>query len=71
MEYADYLSEPLTKGVNIFDRIVARNSTLVSDSHQGSIIIGPGGSFSILLKSPGQQNITGTIVLTWWEEKVQ
>ena len=71
MEYADNLTEPLTKGVNIFDRIVARNSTLVSDSHQGSIIIGPGGSFSILLKSPGQQSITGTIVLTWWEEKVQ
>ncbi len=70
MEYANNLAEPLTKGVNIFDRIVARNSTLVSDSHQGSIIIGPGGSFSILLKSPGQQNITGTIVLTWWEEKI-
>lgn len=69
MEYADYLTEPLTKGVNIFGRIVAPNSTLVSDSHKGSIIIGPGGSFSILLKSSGQQNITGTIVLTWWEEK--
>lgn len=70
MEYAGYVTEPLTKGVNIFDRIVAPNSTLVSDSHKGSIIIAPGGSFSILLKSPGQQSITGTIVLTWWEEKI-
>jgi len=68
MKYAGYSAEPMTKGVNIFDRIVNQNSTLVSDSHNGSIIIGPGGSFSILLRSPGYQYITGTIVLTWWEE---
>lgn len=70
MEYANYTTEPLTSGVNIFGRIVTPNSTLVSDSHKGSIIIGPGGSFSILLKSFGPLNIMGTIVLTWWEEKV-
>lgn len=68
MVYAGHSTEHMAKGVNIFDRIVAQNSTLVSDSHNGSIIIGPGGSFSILLRSPGFQNITGTIVLTWWEE---
>lgn len=71
MEYTDYMAESLTKGVNIFGRIVDSNSTLVSDSHKGSIIIAPGGSFSILLKSPGLQNIKGTIVLTWWEEKIR
>jgi hypothetical protein len=69
MKYAGYSTEPMTKGVNIFDRIVTQNSTLVSDSHDGSIIIGPGGSFSILLRSPGFQYITGTLVFTWWEEK--
>lgn len=71
MGYADHVAESLTNGVNIFGRIVPPNSTLVSDSHKGSIIIGPGGSFSILLKSPGPQNINGTIVLTWWEERIQ
>lgn len=70
MENADYITEPLKNGVNIFGRIVDPNSTLVSDSHKGSIIIGTGGSFSILLRSPGLQNINGTIVLTWWEEKI-
>jgi hypothetical protein len=71
VEYADAMTElSMSKGVNIFDRIVAPDSTLVSDSHQGSIIIAPGGSFSILLKSPGPQNVKGTVVLTWWEEKV-
>lgn len=68
MKYASYSAEPMTKGVNIFDRIVAQNSTLVSDSHNGSIIIGPGDSFSIFLRPPGYQYISGTIVLTWWEE---
>nr|WP_252221585.1 DUF6143 family protein [Cytobacillus firmus] len=68
MKNAGYSNEPMTKGVNIFDRIVTQNSTLVSDSHNGSIIIGPGGSFSILLRPPGIQYIAGTIVLTWWEE---
>jgi hypothetical protein len=70
MKYAGYSAEPMTKGVNIFDRIVNPNSTLVSDSHNGSIIIGPGDSFSILLRPPSYQYISGTIVLTWWEEAV-
>lgn len=70
MLYADYSTEPITNGTNIFGRIVTPNSTLVSDSHKGSIIIGPGGSFSILLKSQNPQIIMGTIVLTWWEEKI-
>jgi hypothetical protein len=67
---ADNLSELLSKGVNIFGRIIPPNSTLVSDSHKGSIIIPPGGTFSILLKTQDIQNVQGTIVLTWWEEKI-
>lgn len=67
---AHNLGEPLVKGVNIFGRIVPPNSTLVSDSHKGTIIIPPGGTFSILLKSQDLQTKQGTIVLTWWEEKI-
>lgn len=66
---ADNLNEPLLKGVNIFGRIVLPNSTLVSDSHKGSMIIPPGGTFSILLQTHDSRNVQGTIVLTWWEEK--
>jgi hypothetical protein len=68
MKQADNLGDELREGVNIFNRIVPPNSTLVSDSHQGSIIIGQGGSFSILLKSTGREPDTAAIVLTWWEE---
>lgn len=71
MAYVDNMEQPLLNGVNIFGRIVPENSTLVSDSHQGSIIIPPGGSFSILLKSNGTLMQTSTIVLTWWEEDIR
>lgn len=70
MWQADYLNEPLQNGKDIFGRIVTPNSTLVSDSHQGSIIIGPGGTFSILLRFSGPEIIKATIVLTWWEESI-
>lgn len=71
MQEADYLSLDLTSGSNIFDRIVPPNSTLVSDSHQGSIIIGQGDTFCIFLKSSSKEIVTSTIVLTWWEENVE
>lgn len=71
MGYVDKMEEPLLNGVNIFGRIVPENSTLVSDSHQGSIIIPPGGSISILLKPSGPLMQTSTIVLTWWEEDIR
>lgn len=71
MKQAEYQEEALRNGVNIFDRIVTPNSTLVSDSHQGSIIIGPGGTFSILLRSETREIVTSAIVLTWWEERVE
>ncbi|HWT76606.1 MAG TPA: DUF6143 family protein [Mobilitalea sp.] len=71
MLQAERLKEDLAEGVNIFDRIVTSNSTLVSDSHQGSITIGPGGSVSILLKSSGRDTVNSAIVLTWWEEKAE
>lgn len=66
----EYLNEAIPCGVDIFGRIVSPNSTLVSDSHQGSIIIGPGGTFSISLKTSVQETITATIVLTWWEARI-
>lgn len=70
MRQAEYLNEKLQNGVDIFGRIVSANSTLVSDSHQGSILIGPGGTFSILLKSSERKIMNATIVLTWWEERI-
>lgn len=69
MIQADSMGNSLTGGVNIFNRIVTPNATLVSDSHQGSIIIGQGGMFSVLLKPKVREMSTAMIVLTWWEER--
>ncbi len=71
MLQTEYMKGDLKDGTDIFGRIVTPNSTLVSDSHQGSIIIGPGGSFSILLRSRGCEMVASTIVLTWWEESIK
>ena len=68
--YASQVLGAPTAGANVFDRIVPPNSTLISDSSKGGIIIPPGGSFVIFLMSPGPPNIKGRIVLTWWEEKI-
>lgn len=57
-------------GVNIFDRIVSPNSTLISDSSKGGMIFGPGDSFVIFLRSPGIQKIPVRVVFSWWEEKI-
>lgn len=70
LKFANFTNESPKIGVNIFNRIVPPDSTLVSDSHKGSIIIGPGNSFVILLRSRGLKTLTGTIVMTWWEKKI-
>ncbi len=70
MQQAENVHEVQQNGVDIFGRIVPPNSTLVSDSHQGSIIIGPGRTFSISLHSTEREIMTVTIVLTWWEERI-
>jgi len=60
-----------TGGVNVFVRIASPNSTLISDSSKGGIILGPGDSFAIFLRSPGLQKIPVRVAFAWWEEKMK
>jgi len=55
-------------GVNVFNRIVPPNTTLISDSSKGGIVVPPGGSFAIFLKSPGPFAYEAKIVFSWWED---
>ena len=66
--FASLVAGAPTDGVNVFDRIVTPNSTLVSDSSKGGIILGPGDSFAIFLRSPGTPKIPARVVFSWWEE---
>lgn len=71
LQYSNrFLGSPFG-GVNAFDRIVTPNSTLISDSNKGGIIIGQGDSFVIFLRSPGKGKIPVRVVFSWWEEKAK
>ncbi|SDN95618.1 hypothetical protein SAMN04487897_106118 [Paenibacillus sp. yr247] len=69
LQYASQINEIPIGGVNVSNRIVPPNSTFMSDSNKGGIVIPPGGSFAIFLKSPGPFIYESRIVFRWWEEK--
>jgi hypothetical protein len=69
--FASQVSGKPNGGVNAFDRIISPNSTLVSDSSKGGIILGAGDSFAIFLRSPGTHKIPARVVFAWWEEKAK
>lgn len=53
-------------GVNILDRIVPPNTTLVSEE-DGKIIIPPGGNALLFLKSSSKKTINAIVAYGWWE----
>ncbi len=55
-------------GVNILDRIVPPNTTLVSEE-DGKIIIPPGGNVLLFLKSSGIETINAIVAYGWWETR--
>jgi len=55
-------------GVNILDRIVPPNTTLVSEE-DGKIIIPPGGNVLMFLKSSAGKTIEGIVAFGWWEKE--
>lgn len=71
IEHADFLSEPVTGGVNIFGRIIEPNSTFVTDAINGTIILGPGKSFSMSLETQNTERVISKIVYVWWEEEIK
>lgn len=71
IENVDFLEEPVQGGVNIFGRIVEPNSTLTMDSIRGTIILGPGKSFSMSMETQETQRVIGKIMYSWWEEEIQ
>ena len=54
-------------GVNIYDRIVPPNGTLVSEE-DGKFIIPAGGNYSIFIKSTNSELSKVIVAFGWWEE---
>ena len=69
LQYADCLLQSPTDGIYSFLRRVEPNSTLTRHDFQGLIIIPPGDSAILFLRSPDQETIRSRIAFGWWEKK--
>lgn len=54
-------------GVNVFERIVPPNTTLVSEE-DGKFIEPPGGSYVLVIKSASTKPAKVIVAFGWWEE---
>lgn len=67
IKYIQSTEEFLKDGVNIFDRIVPPNGTLVSEE-DGKFITSPGGNYTIFIKSLSSEPSKVIVAFGWWEE---
>lgn len=57
-------------GVNIYDRIVPIDTTLVGEE-DGKFLIPPGGNFGVFVKAKARQDIKAIFAFGWWEESIK
>lgn len=67
LEYAHEVFDIPGEGINVFDRVIPPNSTVVAEE-DGKYIIRPGSSFIIFLKSV-KFDTEAIVAFGWWEEK--
>lgn len=53
-------------GVNVYVRIVPPNTTLVAEE-DGKFIASPGGSYTLVIKSPNSKFAEAVVAFGWWE----
>ncbi len=70
IRYVQSTTEMPQGGVNVFQRIVPPNSTLVSEE-DGKFIEPPCGNYVIVIKSSSQQLSKVVVALGWWEEDIR
>lgn len=66
IRYVQSTSELPQGGVNVYQRIVTPNTTLVSEE-DGKFIEPPGGNYTIYIKSSSPQLVKVVVALGWWE----
>lgn len=67
IRYVQSTEETPQDGVNIYDRIVPPNGTLVSEE-DGKFIVPPCGNYTIFLKSSSSDLSKVIVAFGWWEE---
>jgi hypothetical protein len=56
-------------GINVFDRIVTPNGTLVSED-DGKLIFPPNGNYTVFIKSSSPNPSKVIVACGWWEKKL-
>lgn len=69
LHHANCIAQAPTDGIYSFLRRVEPYSTLIRHDFQGLIIIPPGGTAILFLRSPGPETFQSRIAFGWWEQK--
>jgi hypothetical protein len=69
IKFVNSATVPFRDGVNVYDRIVPPNTTLVGEE-DGKFITSPGGNYTVVIKS--ESSILDKIIIAfgWWEQKI-
>lgn len=70
IRYVQSTTEVPQEGVNVFERIVPPNGTLVSEE-DGKFIEPPGGNYVVFIKSSSSQVTKVIVAFGWWEEPIE
>lgn len=70
IRYVQSTTEVPHGGVNVFERIVPPNGTLVSEE-DGKFIEPPGGNYVVIIRSSSSQLSKVAVAFGWWEEPIE
>ena len=69
IKFVEYTTLLPKRGVNVYERIVPPNSTLVGEE-DGKFIASPGGNYSIVIKSSSPKLNKVIVAFGWWENPI-
>ncbi|WP_297421353.1 DUF6143 family protein [Clostridium sp.] len=69
IRFVDSTTEVPQGGVNVYERIVPPNTTLVGEE-DGKFIHAPGGNYTIVIRSTCLQPSKVIVALGWWEKPI-
>lgn len=67
LQYVQSINGTLTEGVNIFNRLIPPETTVVREDN-GKLIFRPQGTFIVFLISSGPELVQANIAFGWWEQ---
>lgn len=69
IKFIESTAEAPKCGINVYERIVPPNTTLVAEE-DGKFIEAPGGNYTIVIKSQGSKESEAIVAFGWWEKPI-